>query len=514
METSRYLPIIGLEIHVRLKTSTKLFCSCPNVEESAPANSAICPICTGQPGSLPALNAEALRLAVRAGLALGCTIPDTTQFDRKQYFYPDLPKGYQISQLDHPVSQNGSFLVDVLEKPIAGRERIKIRITRAHLEEDAAKNIHDSASSSTLVDYNRGGVPLIEIVTEPDFRSPQEAKAFLQELQLMLRRVGISDADMEKGFMRCDANVSLLPVREDNTALQVDYNPKIEIKNLNSFRSVERAITFEIQRQEQELREGRIPHGATRGWDDVKQVTVEQRMKESGADYRYFPEPDLPIIDLTEVRAQELAKTRELPMEARERLIQEWGFRPEDARFFVANPPWDAFAEEVMGELAQWITSADNDTISAGELLEQKKEELARLAGGWLTSKFAGILTEMNRTLETSNVEAEDFAEFLHLIYTDVVNSANAQKLLRLMVETGDDPSHILEEHNLGQMNDAGALQQLVADAIVQNPDQVAHIRAGKVALIKWFVGVIMRGSEGRANPQAAEEEVKRQLGL
>lgn len=514
MPFARYLPIIGLEIHVRLKTKTKMFCGCPNVDDTAAPNTAICPVCTGQPGSLPALNNQALRLGIRAGLALGCTIPDQAHFDRKNYFYPDLPKGYQISQYDFPIAQNGHVIFDVLKDAIPGRERIKIGITRAHLEEDAAKNIHDANSSSSLIDFNRASTPLAEIVTEPDFRSPAEAKYFLQELQLLLRSLNVSDADMEKGYMRCDANVSLLPVDEQNLPAQHGYNPKIEIKNLNSFRSVERAIAFEIERQRELLEKGETPQGATRGWDENKGLTFEQRTKETSADYRYFPEPDLPPLHLAELRAEEQSRLPELPIETRERLQQEWGFSADDARFFVANEGWVDYVESVMSELGGWLESTDASQESGGELLAERKKELAKLAGGWFTSKLAGLLATQNKTIQDVKISPEDFAEFLHLIDSATVNSANAQKLLILMLEKGTDPSHLLEEHNLGQMNDPAALTQIIKELIAQNPDQIAQIKNGKPQLIKWLVGVVMKSTEGRANPEHAETEIKKQLSL
>lgn len=490
----KLIPIIGLEIHVRLKTKSKMFCSCANVDDAAPVNTAICPVCTGQPGALPAVNLEAVHLGVRAGLALGCKIPKEAHFDRKSYFYPDLPKGYQISQYDHPICIDGEMWV----------EDRRIGITRAHLEEDAAKNIHDGSTGATLVDFNRASVPLLEIVTEPDFRSPQEAKAFLQELQAIMRAVGSSDADMEKGYMRCDANVSLLEVGEDNMPLKAGYNPKIEIKNLNSFRSVERALTYEISRQRELYEKNEVPQGATRGWDENKGVTFEQRVKETMADYRYFPEPDLQPLRLEDIEREERAHLPELPAMTRQRLQEEHGFSGDDTKFFVANN-WTDYADAVMGELAAWLNSSG---------IKSDKARLAKLAGGWLTSKLAGILAQKNMAFENLKLNAENFAEFLTLIETGKINSANAQKLLTLMVETGKDPSHIMEEHNLGQMNDPAALSKLVAELIAQNPDQVAQIKAGKLPLIKWFVGVVMKSTEGRANPEAAEEEIKKQLGV
>ncbi|MEI7512617.1 MAG: Asp-tRNA(Asn)/Glu-tRNA(Gln) amidotransferase subunit GatB [Candidatus Uhrbacteria bacterium] len=483
----RLIPIIGLEIHARLKTKSKMFSDCPNVDDTAAPNTAIDPVSTGQPGALPAVNAEAVRLGVRAGLALGCRIPDEAHFDRKNYFYPDLPKGYQISQYDHPIAEHGAIMID---------DR-RIGITRAHLEEDAAKNIHDAATNSTLVDFNRAGVPLLEIVSEPDIRSPAEAKAYVQEVQAILRTVGASDADMEKGYMRCDANISMLEVDEENHSA-AEFNPKIEVKNLNSFRAVERALTYEIERQTKMHEAGEMPVGATRGWDENKGSTFEQRLKETNADYRYFPEPDLPPLDLRLIREEEKAKLPALPATRRAMLIEEFGFTSEDARFFVAND-WTDYVERVMGELPEW-----------GEEIPT----IAKLASSWLKNKLASILASENKTITDANITPENFAEFLHLIDDNIINSANAQKLLTLMHETGSDPSHLMEEHNLGQMNDPAAMTKLVSELIAQNPEQVEQIKAGKIVLVKWFVGVIMKSTEGRANPTAAEEEVKKQLGL
>lgn len=514
MSLSRYLPIIGLEVHVRLKTKTKMFCPCPNVDEGTSPNTAICPVCTGQPGSLPAVNAEAIRLGVRTGLALNCTIPDQSHFDRKNYFYPDLPKGYQISQYDFPIAEKGMCIVDIPKEAIPSREHIKIGITRAHLEEDAAKNMHDAHSASSLIDFNRAGTPLIEIVSEPDFRGAIEAKMFLQELQLLLRTLDISDADMEKGHMRCDANVSLLPVNAENLPLQHEYNPKIEVKNLNSFRAVERAILFEIERQTTVLQKGELPVGATRGWDENKQQTFEQRLKETSADYRYFPEPDIPVLTLSSIREEERARLPELPIKTHERLQKEWGFSSDDARFFVTNKGWTSYAEAVMGELGGWLESIEPSQTSGGELMEKRKKELAKLAGGWLTSKLAGLLISTDTVIQEIKISPENFAEFLSLLDKNTINSANAQKLLALMLETGSDPSHLLEEHNLGQTNDPKELTTIVQEIIKQNPDQVAQIKTGKMQLTKWFVGVVMKSTEGRANPEQAETEIKKQLDI
>lgn len=508
----KLIPIIGLEVHVQLKTASKMFCSCANVDDGVPANTAICPVCTGQPGALPSLNAKAIELGTKVGLALNCTIPDQAVFDRKNYFYPDLPKGYQISQFHQPIAENGHIVIEVA-KATPPRDRIRIGITRAHLEEDAAKNAHiaDGENHATYVDYNRAGTPLIEIVSEPELRSPQEAKAYLQEMRAILRAIGASDAEMEKGQMRCDANISLIEVDENNLPLKPGFNPKVEIKNLNSFKAVERALTYEIERQKKEYESGSIPVGATRGWDENKGQTFEQRLKETNADYRYFPEPDLPPQDVRIIREHLSHRMPELPQAKRERLMKEWGFAKTDADFLVENS-WDEYAEHVMGELGGWMESTDNSDASGGELLDARKKAIAKLAGGWLTSKLAGILTEKNLDIKHCNIEAEDFAEFLHLLDKGELGSANAQKLLVMMVETGDDPSHLMERHNLGQNMDVGAMEEIIRGIVQNSPEQVAQVKEGKVGVLKWFVGAVMKATEGKANPTVAEEMVKKAI--
>lgn len=505
---NRYASIIGLEIHVRLRTATKMFCRCATVPETSAPNTAICPVCTGQPGSLPVVNEAAIRLGIRVGLALNGMIPDQASFDRKNYFYPDLPKGYQITQFIQPIVEGGALAVP---SAIAKDGIRTVGITRAHLEEDAAKNIHDEQTGSTLVDFNRAGVPLVEIVTDPDIRSPEEAKAFLQELQALLRAVGASDADMEKGYLRCDANISLLPIDEEGHALQKEFNPKVEVKNMNSFRSVERAIYFEIKRQGEIYNSGGIPQGETRGWDDVRGETVSQRLKEANADYRYFPEPDLPDISLAKIREEERARLPELPAEARLRLVEEHGFTPEDAARIV-ELGWVDFSEQVMGEFGSWMEARDTSGDSAGQLLEKTKGATAKLLSNWLINKLAPILTEKRIEISAEKISAENMAEFLHIVADGVVNSTNAQKLLEIMVETGADPSHILEEQSLGQTSDLGAIGTIVDDIIASNPAQAEQARTGKEAVLKWFVGQVMRASEGRIDPKKAEEILRAKL--
>lgn len=507
----RYIPIIGLEVHAQLKTESKMFCSCKNVGDVAEPNTAICPVCTGQPGALPALNHKAIELGIKTGLALGCHIPDVSVFDRKNYFYPDLPKGYQISQFHLPIAEKGELIFDV-PGGLQGRERIRVGITRAHLEEDAAKNVHAGADDATYVDYNRASTPLIEIVSDPDIRSAVEAKTYLQELRAVLKAIGASDADMEKGQMRCDANVSILEVDENNLPLKTEYNPRVEIKNLNSFRAVERAILYEVDRQEKAYASGEGVRGSTRGWDENTGKTFEQRIKETSADYRYFPEPDLPPQDLAALRDRIQGTLPELPSAQRVRLQEEYWFSPSDAAFFVANN-WTTYAEHVMGELGAWIEATDASDKSGGELLNENKKRFAKLAGGWLTSKLAGLMIERGIEHPEAHISAEDFAEFLHLVQAGEINSTNALKLLTLMLDTGADPSHLMETHNLGQNMDEGALLDIVQRLVRENPDQVAQVRAGKIGVLKWFVGATMKATEGKANPAKTEELIKKEIG-
>lgn len=514
------IPIVGLEIHVQLNTKSKMFCSCANVEDGALPNTAICPICTGQPGALPMLNEEALKKGVLAGLAFNCTIPDKSAFDRKNYFYPDLPKGYQISQFALPVALGGQVVFEIPEpeQALPGRETVQIGITRVHLEEDAAKNFHApeglDGQPATLVDYNRSSTPLIEIVTEPDFRSAAEAKFFLQELRAILRAIKVSDADMEKGQMRCDVNISLMEVDVNGYPVKTTLNPRTEIKNLNSFRAVERAILYEIQRQGALYEVKTPPTEATRGWDDAKGKTVEQRSKETSADYRYFPEPDLPPQDLAEIREQMQKRVPELPAQIRLRLQTEYGFSKANAAFFVADSGWLEYTEQVMSELAGWVEASDDKLESGADALDEKKAFYAKLVGGWLTSKLAGLLTEKNLTIKEVNITPENFAEFINLLAKKTINSANGQKLLQLMHENGKDPSDLMETHNLSQDLGEDELAATVKRNLDANADKAEEIKNGKLPLIKWFVGLVMRDTEGKADPMKVEMEIRRQLGV
>jgi len=662
-----YQPTIGLEIHVELKTKTKMFCDCLNEtwkigQEELPPNSNVCPTCLAHPGTMPVPNVEAIEAVIKAGLALNCEVAEKSKFDRKQYFYPDLPKGYQISQYDEPICKKGYLEI--------GNK--KVGITRIHLEEDTGKLTH--TNDGTLVDFNRTGVPLMELVTEPDITFGLEAKEFCQELQAIFRELKISDANMEKGQMRCEVNISLslsLPnedqiksnksrimlkdesykimgllfeihnklgsiykeknyqdaieeilkrekisyEREKNITLKLEnlevsnfyadfiinnqilietkvkpfltnddirqtsryikschlplgivvnfkrqkleykrvVNPafendsslfednsrenklgtKVEIKNLNSFRSVERAIDYEIKRQTNILESNEKVIQETRGWNEIKQETFSQRTKEGSADYRYFPEPDIPplhfvqgnskfkiqnskdkimndekkIIDLEKIK-QELP---EMPMEKRQRFIKEYGFNLADAKILVATPLLADYTEQIISELKIWLKDSGDFEGTKEKIWQNNKEKIGKLVAGWLNSKLAGILAGKKMDWQDNPITAENFAEFIKMIFTRQVSVKNANVLLLKMLETAGDPSQILETENL-KSDENFDLEKIVTEVINKNPEQVAQFKAGKTALIKFFIGAIMKESKGQADPAEAENLLLQKL--
>lgn len=498
----KFETIIGLEIHVQLKTKTKMFCRCLNAAGNEPPNTAVCPICLGQPGTLPVINAQAVEFGAMVAHALGGKVTPQSKFDRKQYFYPDLPKGYQISQFDLPVVSGGAVKVSVPEEGGKRRE-ITVRIHRAHLEEDAAKLVHADDHSSSYVDFNRGGTPLIEIVSEPDMRSPAEAKAFLQELRLIMRTVGVSDADMEKGQLRCDANVS---IREVGTDV---LNPKTEIKNINSFRSVERAIDFEVKRQTKLALDGKpVTKTTTRGWDDVRGITVEQRSKEDAADYRYFPEPDLPPLVLQELADSLKGRIPELPEARRNRFQEEYGFGESESRTFVDDEHLADFAERVMSELQAWVAAKSGDGLH----WDSCREQFAKLASGWILTKLNGVMTERKIDIRTLKVTPENFAELLAMLHKKEVTGPNAYLILEEMAETGADPSVIMEEKNLGVDENTDELAMIAAEVVVNFPKALEDYRAGKTNAVQFLVGQMMKATRGKAQPETARQLIEAEL--
>ena len=515
-------PTIGLEIHVELKTKTKMFCSCLNETwkigvEEIPANTNICPICMGHPGTLPVANKEAIKSVIKAGLALNCEIASKSKFDRKNYFYPDLPKGYQISQYDQPLCKNGN--IEIGEK--------KIGITRIHLEEDTGKLTHVTGGS--LVDYNRAGVPLMELVTEPDIKSGAEAKEFCQELQSIFRELEISDADMEKGQMRCEVNISLAEQHansdvnkfEDHANSRGKLGTKVEIKNLNSFRAVERSIDFEIKRQSEMLERGEKIIQETRGWDEKNQETFSQRTKEGSADYRYFPEPDIPPLSFAsrqEIRNKiqdtkkddiDIEKLKrelpELPKDKRQRFKEQYGFNSADAKVLTTSPLLADYTEQVVSELKVWLVDLGEFEGSAEEIWNQNKNKVIKLVAGWLINKLSGLLTARKLTYQDNKITAENFAEFVTMILTHKVSTKNANVLLERMLETGGDPSNILESEDLAA-GGAEDLEKIITEVINKNPNQVEEFKSGKENIIKYFIGQVMKESKGKADPKQAEE--------
>jgi len=469
-----YQPKIGLEVHVELDTKTKMFCSCLNDPNERHPNMNICPICTAQPGVLPVINKEAVRKTIKTGLALNCQIPEYSKFDRKNYFYPDLPKGYQISQLYQPLCKEG-FL------EINGR---KIRIREVHLEEDTGRLVHEKDCS--LVDFNRAGIPLMELVTEPDITSAKEAREFAENLHLIMHYLDVSDADMEKGEMRVEVNISLSAGKKLGT--------KVEIKNLNSFRAVERGIGYEIDRQTRVLKSGKKVVQETRGWDDVKEVTLSQREKEAAHDYRYFPEPDLPPLRHSEEFIEKIkAEIPELPQQRKVRLKREYELGGKSIEVFVYNKGLGEYFEKVISELPPKIP-------------KNQLPRLIKLATNYLITDLQGLLRGASVIGEDFLITPENFAQFINLIEEGKISSKIAKMVLSEMFATGADPSHIIEEKGLVQITDKAEIEKIVKEVISKNQKAVEDFKKGKVASFQYLIGQIMAQTKGKANPQIVKE--------
>ncbi|TSC74910.1 MAG: glutamyl-tRNA(Gln) and/or aspartyl-tRNA(Asn) amidotransferase, B subunit [Parcubacteria group bacterium Gr01-1014_30] len=487
----KYQPTVGLEVHVELKTASKMFCSCSNDPDEKRPNVNVCPVCMGHPGTLPVINAEALRKTIKTGLALNCEIPEITKFDRKNYFYPDLPKGYQISQYDQPLCVGGSLLLGNLVSK-------KIRIRRVHLEEDTGRLLHEKGHS--LVDFNRAGFPLMELVTEPDLDSAKEARAFAEELQLILRYLGVSDANMEKGQMRVEANVSL--------AREGKLGTKVEIKNLNSFRAVEKATDYEISRQSKVLTSGKKVIQETKGWQAQKEVTVSQREKEEAHDYRYFPEPDLPPLRFTSEKIDEIrAELPELPQQRRARFQAEYGLTFKEVALFAQNKALGDYYEKAASELRNWAKEID----AQKEVSQEEFFKLAKLCSNYIITDLQGLLKGASVDADF-RITPENFAEFVILIYRGQISSKTAKLVLEEMFFTGADPTHIIEEKGLAQITDAAEVEKIVKEVILQNPKGVEDFRKGKEASFQFLVGKVMSASKGRASPEAVHRVLRATL--
>jgi len=482
-----YQPTIGLEIHAELKTATKMFCDCPNDPLGAPPNANTCPICLAHPGTLPVPNKKAVESVIKVGLALGGTIAKESKFDRKNYFYPDIPKAYQISQYDQPIVSGGALKIFT-----EGQGQRDIRITRIHLEEDTATSTHDSKDGATLVDFNRSGVPLMELVTEPDLRSAEEVAAFARSLQSILRYLGVSDADMERGQMRIEANVSL------------NMGTKTELKNINSFSAVEAAVKYEIERQREVLEKGEKLVRETRGWDEVKRRTFSQRGKEQAHDYRYFPEPDIPpfhpaqIFDLDEMAAS----LPELPAAKSERFMREYGLSAKQVAFLVADKRYADWFENAISEVA----TTDNSTDSTPE-----KRPL-ELLYNYFASDLFGLLNQAGKDFSELKITPAHFADLIDMVSDGKIGSRQAKDLLAAMFERGDDPGELIKELGLESITDEGAILDVVRNVIASNPKPVSEFKAGKENVIMFLVGAAMRQLKGRVNPEKLKELLRQEL--
>jgi aspartyl-tRNA(Asn)/glutamyl-tRNA(Gln) amidotransferase subunit B len=471
-----YLPTIGLEIHAELKTRTKMFCDSANDPDETRSNINVCPVCMAHPGTLPVINREAVRHILRIGAAVDGKLANFSEFDRKSYFYPDIPKGYQISQYIHPLVTGGSL--------------IGVEITRVHLEEDTARSTHLSTSleagshGKSLVDFNRAGIPLMELVTEPVIRDAETAGKFARELQLLLRTLGAGEANLEKGEMRIEANVS---VSTDDTPSK-DY---VEIKNINSFRSVERAIAYEIKRQTSLLEKGERVIKATRGWNEAKQQTSHQRFKEGSADYRYFPEPDLPKLFISEIpefsRDAILASLPELPWERRARYAREYALKESDAAYLCATLERANFFDAVAKELSSSMS-------------------LLQIAANYIVSDLAGIYTKTNCGDEYATLDPVAFAKLIKLVGNNSLSSRGAKDTLLILVEKGGDPEEIAKEHGLIQIHDSGTLRAAVDTVIASENKAVLEYKNGKQAALQYLVGKAIKVSGGAGNPETLRE--------
>lgn len=487
---NKYKTTIGIEVHVELKTASKMFCNSKNgLGEEKEPNLHICPVCTGQPGTLPYPNKQAIEFVQMAGLALNCEINLHSKFDRKNYFYPDLPKGYQISQYDQPFCGKGFLEVN-------GK---KIGITRIHLEEDTGKLIHPAGTDYTLVDFNRAGVPLMELVTEPGIETGEEARIFCQKLRQIFRYLQISDADMEKGNMRCEVNISLYKKGEEKLS-----GTKVEVKNINSFKFVEKAINYEIERQSEILEKGEKVVQETRGWDSNRNATVSQRKKESAHDYRYFPEPDIPPFKFTTEYIEEIRKKiPELPDTKMERFKKEFSLPEKDVEILISEIDLANYFEDVISELEEKINSHEFDLPS---------DKIVKLSANYIITELRKHLVENNETIRDIKITPENYAEFIGFIASGKINSSAAQTVLQEMYRSGSDPSQIISEKNLMQMEDDGELEKIVENVLKTNKKSVEDYKSGKQNAFQFLIGQIMKATKGKANPKSTADTLKKKL--
>lgn len=487
--------VIGLEVHAQLHTKTKLFCSCSTAYGAAP-NTQICPVCLGLPGALPVPSLAAITMAIQAGLGLGCTVKPTSIFARKNYFYPDLPKGYQISQFELPLNEKG--FLDIQYNDREGKAVSKrVGIQRIHVEEDAAKNVHDAqAAGVTIIDYNRGGTPLIEIVSEPDMRSAEEAEAYLRKLRETLMFLGVNDGNLEEGSFRCDANVSIRPVGETT------LGTRTELKNINSFKFVKKAIEFEAQRQAMVIQNGGTIVQETRTWSEERGETLTMRTKEDAHDYRYFPDPDLPWVELDAAWIESCQRTlAETASQKRERWTGTSGLTDYDAQLMSSHPAIAQFFDQALDELKQQLPRGKFDDATTGKR----------------TANF--IQAEVLRGTSTDGLEgsfpvtSHQLAELLAMVLTETINGKIAKDVYSDMVKSGESAKNIVDKKGLAQVTDTQEIERIAKEVLAKNPGEIEKYRAGKSNVFGFFVGQVMRAMGGRSNPAVVNEVVKKLLG-
>ena len=483
--------IIGLEVHAQLLTKSKMFCRCSADYASAPPNTHVCPVCLGMPGVLPVINQQAIEYTIMTALALHCTVPDHTKFDRKNYPYPDLMKGYQISQYDAPIGNKGWLSIEV------DSEKKKIGITRVHLEEDVAKLLHRTSPNGevySLVDVNRSGVPLMEVVGEPDLRSPEEARQYLIKLRSILQYLGVSTGNMEEGSFRCDANISIRPEGSPDTLA------KVEVKNMNSFKAVYQALEYEAKRQRKAAAEGKRLIQETRGWVEDKGKTVSQRSKEYAHDYRYFPEPDLPPLIISREWVAEIrAKLPELPEARRDRFIAEYGLPLYDANLLTDSK-----------EMADYY----EDCLKTGEYKKLPPDKAAKELSNWLLGEASRIMNATNTDIYgfRKMVSPEHLCQLVALIPAGGISTTSAKSVLEEMSKTGKSADIIIKEQGLSQISDTQEIENTVTEVINSNAQAVADYKSGKESALKFLVGQVMKATRGRANPALVNETLKKKL--
>jgi aspartyl-tRNA(Asn)/glutamyl-tRNA(Gln) amidotransferase subunit B len=474
-----YEIVIGLEVHTQLLTGSKMFCRCSADYASTPPNTRVCPVCLGMPGVLPVINEKAIEYTVMTALALNCTIPDYTKFDRKNYFYPDLMKGYQISQYDAPIGKKGWLTID----SNGGKKRINI--TRVHLEEDTAKLLHRGDYS--LIDVNRSGVPLMEVVSEPEISSPEEARDYLIRLHNILRYLGVSTANMEEGSFRCDANISIRPVGSK------EFLPKVEVKNMNSFKAIYQALKYEAARQGKMLEEGGELVQETRGWIEETGMTVTQRTKEYAEDYRYFPEPDLPPLVLNRAWVEEIrARLPELPDARRDRFMTQYGLSLYDASILTGSKAMAGYFEDCIA------------LAGSGK---------AKMVSNWLLGDFSRLLNATNTEIENAKISPKHLADMLVLVDNGTISGPTAKAVLEEMFETGKGAAEIIREKKLSQIRDASEIREVAKKVMAENAGAVADYASGKQQALTFLIGKVMKATGGRANPGIVREIIVQELG-